>query len=98
MTIKWKRNDVGGVSSADGRFEISPTYRHTVRPDGWTMVDVVRRQRSMFNDTQREAKERAEAILRTEAHVIATWGFEMPDPQHDNHVIRWRYRRQPIAA
>ncbi len=45
MTIKWiSGNDgtpgCGGYwDSADGRFSISPYYRHTVNPDGYKVRD-----------------------------------------------------------
>lgn len=94
MPITWKKNDVGGVSSADGRFVISPTYRHTVRPDGWNMYDRWRNVGRGFNDTQREAKERAEDILRREDYIIRTYGFEEPDPQYDSHIIRYNIRKR----
>jgi hypothetical protein len=92
--IKWKRNDIGGVSSSDGRFAISPNFRSTVSPDSWELNDGVRRRTIKFCDKQRDAKETAETILMQEAEQIGAWGFERPDPEHNQHVIRWMYRSQ----
>lgn len=66
IELKWKRNDIGGVSSVDGRFVISPNYRHTVRPDSWTVRDTLYAKEYRWNNTQRDAKEYANRIVGRE--------------------------------
>ncbi len=66
--IKWTRTNPGSqrdegsyYESACGRFSISPTFRHTIYPDGYKLRDnALKADRSC--DTIREAKERAVRI------------------------------------
>lgn len=69
----WKRNDIGGVSSRDGRFSISPRYRSTVNPDSWTLRDEEKR-RETHHDRQVDAKSHALDVLLRERRAARVLG------------------------
>jgi hypothetical protein len=78
--IVWVHENPGGARdeggywhSLEGRFEISPTFRSTVYPDGYRLTDNDRRygrevKRWSF-DTIREAKAQAQDIIDREHGV-----------------------------
>jgi|GEM_PF-3921400 len=61
--IKWHyEGEPGFWHSVDGRFEISPRFRHTVNPDSYQLRDTVTQATTVLY-TVRDAKARAERIV-----------------------------------
>jgi len=68
------RDEAGYWRSLEGRFGISPNYRHTVNPDSYTVVDnMIRESRSgmmakakLNADTVRACKEWAQSRIDDE--------------------------------
>jgi len=83
--IKWHyEGEPGFWHSVDGRFEISPRFRHTVNPDSYQLRDTVI-QSTTIQYTIRDAKARAERTLtRYAAHL-------------QNNVKMWR-EGDPIVS
>jgi hypothetical protein len=62
-TIKWNYEGENGFwHSQDHRFEINPTFRHTVNPDGYRLYDNKTGQKYGY-DTVRDCKSRAERLV-----------------------------------
>lgn len=68
--MNWKRPRDGHLTSADGRFQIIPIYRSTVRPSGYWLEDRHQKKGRAYvrHDCElvRDAKWLAEAIVRHE--------------------------------
>jgi hypothetical protein len=70
--IKWinmnpnaQPDERGYWESYEGRFEISPQYRHTIYPDSYTIRDSMKHSERNF-DTVRACKQWAEHVIEDE--------------------------------
>jgi hypothetical protein len=80
MRIQWVNGNPGGAAdergfweSYEGRFTISPNYRHTIYPDSYTVTDRTEKARISF-DRVRDCKAWAERqIAATNGKPLVTY-------------------------
>lgn len=64
------RDESGYWRSAEGRFTISPNYRHTIYPDSYELRDNNPKSKwsyaSLSYNTIRECKDQADSVVRNE--------------------------------